>query len=72
MLVICSPCGEGDAELLKTCALALDGRGVGTEELREHLSDHAGHVVAVFVEVAHAREPAQTRGALELMHAART
>ena len=61
---------EGHVQLVQGAAALADLRGVGAEQLREHLPDDAGDVVAIVVQVARGRQAAQARGLLELVHPA--
>ena len=51
--------GEGDGELRACPRAAVDGGRIGAEKFGEHLAHHAGDVVAIVVQVAHARQPAR-------------
>src|SRR5205814_803501 len=64
------PLRERHGELGERVVPGGDRRGIGAEELGEHLAHDAGDVVAVAVEVARARQPAEARAALKLVHAA--
>ena len=64
------PLRERHGELGERVVPGGDRRGIGAEELGEHLAHDARDVVAVAVEVARARQPADARAALKLVHAA--
>ena len=62
------PLGERHRQALQSRAAARDCGGIVAEELRQHVAHHARDVVAIIVQIAQPRQPAQARGRLETGH----